>query len=182
MNTPSKQNGEKPFPIKENLFIELKVDEQILFKIPITIQEVSQINAVIQDLIKGENAQRDSDTILNSSYSKNSNTEESLINAVRNTIIENIDKEHFGVNEICKILGVSRMQLHRCLKTTIGLSALNYIQNIRIEKAKKILLNKNVQIRDVAFLVGFSDPCYFTRFFSRHVGMSPTKFKKSTFK
>ncbi|MEZ5039242.1 MAG: AraC family transcriptional regulator [Saprospiraceae bacterium] len=179
MNIPSKQNGEKTFPIKENLFIELKVDEQILLKIPITIQEVYQINIVIQDLIKRENSKREIDPILNPSLTKSANTEAHLINAVKNKVIENIDKEHFGVNEICKLLGVNRMHLHRCFKSTIGISTLNYIQKIRIEKAKKLLLKKDDQIREVAFLVGFSDPCYFTRVFSRHVGMSPTEFVKN---
>jgi AraC-like DNA-binding protein len=54
----------------------------------------------------------------------------------------------------------------------------NLICSIRIKKALQILLDKNYNISEIAFLVGYNDPKYFTKCFIKELGMSPTKYRE----
>lgn len=62
-----------------------------------------------------------------------------------------------------------------------GKSFLTYLNDIRIQHAKKLLLNPNIKIYEVSEKVGFSDPASFNRSFKRAEGISPSKFREQFF-
>ena len=73
-----------------------------------------------------------------------------------NDLIEkNIDKSLYTVEELAKDLNISRVQLYRKVKAILGISVSDYINNIRLEKAKELLLNSNQNISEIAYSLGF---------------------------
>jgi len=71
---------------------------------------------------------------------------------------------------------MSNTQLFRKLKALTNLSANQLIRFVRLGKAKELLRNSSLTIAEIAYQTGFSDPSYFSRIFSREVGMTPTEF------
>ena len=61
-------------------------------------------------------------------------------------------------------------------KDMIGTSPIQYLNNLRIEKAKEFLLTESLGVSEVAALVGYKDPLYFSKMFKRATGISPKKF------
>ena len=102
----------------------------------------------------------------------------SFIQNVRNIILENIDDENFGITELCRAIGISRSQLHNKIKANTRLSTSIYIRSIRLEKAKFLLEQSDLNISEIAYDVGFKDPSYFSRLFCERYGISPSKVRQ----
>jgi AraC-like DNA-binding protein len=60
-----------------------------------------------------------------------------------------------------------------------GQSASNFIRSFRLHKARKLLLEPDFNISEVARETGFTDPNYFTRAFTEENGVTPSEFRKS---
>lgn len=77
----------------------------------------------------------------------------------------------------CK-LNISKSHLHKVFKDFVGITPLQYVQNVRIEQAKAILASSRYSIQEVSDLVGYHDTRYFSRIFKQLTGMSPRDWKK----
>ena len=82
----------------------------------------------------------------------------------------------FSIEQIETELNLSHVQLYRKLKAHTNQSANSLLRNYRLEQAKKLLTNGQYNISEVAYQVGFNDPAYFSRCFSKHEGLSPREF------
>ena len=82
----------------------------------------------------------------------------------------------FGVQEFCDALGMSRSVASRHLNAEAGLPAGQFIRNYRLNMARELLSTKtgNRNITEIAYAVGFNDPKYFTRCFTKLYGKSPS--------
>lgn len=92
---------------------------------------------------------------------------------------QNLGNENFNVDDICKAIGISRVQLYRKVKALLGCSISDYILNRRLKKAKYLLNNESYSIAEVTYLVGFSTPNYFSTVFKNKYGCTPSEFKKN---
>ena len=92
-------------------------------------------------------------------------------------IMENhyMDSE-FGVQEFCDALGMSRTVASKHLNAEAGLPVGQFIRNYRLNMAKEMLSSKsgNRNITEIAYAVGFNDPKYFTRCFTKMFGTNPS--------
>ena len=93
---------------------------------------------------------------------------------------ENYKHSGFDVGFFIEELGVSKSVLNRKMQTLTGLSAGSFIRNYRLSIAHEIIVkNKvNMNVSEIAYEVGFNDPKYFTRCFTKHFGMSPSEIYK----
>ncbi len=114
---------------------------------------------------------------------KEGNKKDSDISALDIDFIKEIqeyalNKElNLTIDELAKQLSTSRSQLHRKIKALTGQSITNYINFIRIEKAKEILVTTSLHISEIAYETGFESPTYFSRAFKKNTGVSPTSFR-----
>ena len=92
------------------------------------------------------------------------------------TIMEkNYMNSEFGVTEFCEQMGMSRSLLSKKLNEETGQSTTQFIRNYRLDIAKQILKRGDQRnIAEIAFSVGFNDPKYFTRCFTKLYGTSPS--------
>ncbi|WP_242457863.1 helix-turn-helix domain-containing protein [Pedobacter sp. BS3] len=88
----------------------------------------------------------------------------------------------FSVDDICKSIGISRVQLYRKVKALLDCSITDYILNRRLQKAKYLLLNEDLSIAEVTYQVGFSSPTYFATVFKARYDCTPTAYKKNATK
>lgn len=91
-----------------------------------------------------------------------------------NTIIQqNLSNCEFGVEDIGKEIGLSRVQLYRKVKAMTGSSVVDLLRKARLAKAKRLLESRSMSISEVAYEVGFSAPSYFTKCFKDEYNMLP---------
>src|SRR5690606_40279106 len=97
-----------------------------------------------------------------------------LTEAVRS----NLEDEQFGVAELSDAVAISRFQLHRRLKQLKGMSVSQFIRDIRLEEARKMLAADVGTVAEIAYRVGFSSPSYFSKCFHDHFGFPPNESRK----
>jgi AraC-like DNA-binding protein len=75
-----------------------------------------------------------------------------------------------------EVLGTNRNTFYGKVKTLTGLSPNKYIQAIRLQKAKELLENSTLSVREITEKVGFKTPDYFTRLFKKEYGKVPSDY------
>ena len=94
---------------------------------------------------------------------------------VEKIILNNLADENFSSQELSKALHLSRSQVHRKIKALTGKSLAIYIRHIRLQTAKKLLMNRDLTISEVAYQAGFKSPVYFSQVFKEVFGKSPSQ-------
>ena len=102
--------------------------------------------------------------------------DELLMERIMKCINDNIDNSNLDVSLICKEAGISRSHLHRKMKEMTGLTVHDFIQNIRMEQAARLLTEQKINITQVAYAVGYSSQPSFSAAFRKHFGVSPTEY------
>lgn len=98
-----------------------------------------------------------------------------------NESLEYIEKhyqEQMSVGEISRALGTSASYLSRIFKESTGETIIRTINNKRIEMAKAYLRETDYKVYEVADILSFENVTYFSRFFKKHTGLSPTEYKE----
>lgn len=104
--------------------------------------------------------------------------DDEFFHKLMNAIAAHSSDEEFHAAQLCQQLGISRVQLFRKLKALTGTSASQFVRSYRLNKAKGMLTNTDLNISEIAFEVGFKDPAYFTRAFTREFGVAPSALRK----
>ncbi len=81
------------------------------------------------------------------------------------------------LTEISEETGLSYVQFLRRFQAYTGLSPSDYITTLRLQKAKNLLIDTDLLIKDIAALCGFENEYYFSNFFKKNVNMSPSAFR-----
>ena len=102
------------------------------------------------------------------------NLENAFISEVRHILTKHLDDEQFGILDLCRALGISRVQLHRKLKALTDQSTSIYIRQFKLEKASDMLRSSSKNIAEIAYAVGFKNPAYFTQVFTETYGYPPS--------
>jgi signal transduction histidine kinase/ligand-binding sensor domain-containing protein/CheY-like chemotaxis protein/AraC-like DNA-binding protein len=108
--------------------------------------------------------------------------EESNDNRFLNRAMQVLEKEYkdagFDVNAFSEAMNMSKTLLNQKLQNIVGQSTGKFIGNYRLKKARDLILinklSKNMNISEIAFEIGFSDPKYFSRCFQKKYGMLPS--------
>lgn len=91
---------------------------------------------------------------------------------------ENYKNSYYEVSDFVEAMGISKSLLNKKMQTLIGQSAGQFIRNYRLNLAREIILKNrythNLNISEIAYEVGFNDPKYFTRCFSKHFNVTPS--------
>jgi signal transduction histidine kinase/DNA-binding response OmpR family regulator len=105
--------------------------------------------------------------------------EKKFLNELTSLIEQHLTDTSFGVEQLSRAMGLSRVQLYRKTQTMLGKNVNDYFTEIRIKKAKALLTESSRPIAEIAYETGFSSPAYFTTFFKQHTQRTPSEFRKS---
>jgi len=93
---------------------------------------------------------------------------------------QNMADSNFGVDEICRDLGMSRTQLYRKLKGLVGQSANEFIRSFRLKRAAQLLGKQQMTIAEITYKVGFNDLQYFRYCFKNQFGVNPSEYTENS--
>ncbi len=93
-------------------------------------------------------------------------------------LVERHFREHLGIDEYARRLGISPAHLNGVARRLSGQTALGIVHQRLLLEAKRDLVYTAMTVNEIADRLGFSEPAYFTRFFKRLSGVSPSVFRK----
>jgi AraC-like DNA-binding protein len=146
--------------------------------------DMEELHMVINNLIqsrlhlkgKYSGAQRQADKLEAPVVQGN---DELLMERIMKCLNKNLSDSDFNVEMLCSEVGISRTQLHRKMKEMTGLTTSEFIRNIRLEQAARLLREQKINVTQVAYTVGFSNLAHFSTVFRKHFGMSPSEYVDS---
>lgn len=86
--------------------------------------------------------------------------------------------QRITLSEVAGRCAMSTFAFSRAFKKELGVTFQDYLIRLRIDRAQQLLSNPQLSVTDVASAAGFGDLSHFTRTFRRHVGTSPSSFRK----
>lgn len=100
------------------------------------------------------------------------------VQKLQQTIIQEFSNPDFRLQQVMAEIPVNKDHLRRLFKDALGQTPHDYLLQLRMECAKRLLSRAEGQsVAEVAFQSGFYDPLYFSRAFRKYTGVSPTKWK-----
>lgn len=100
-----------------------------------------------------------------------------FVQRFKKTLSDNLSNAQFKTEDICQEFGLSRVQLYRKVKALLGCGVHDYLMDMRLTKAQRMLRNTTATISEIAYEVGFSSPAYFSTAFKTRFHLSPSEFK-----
>lgn len=99
-----------------------------------------------------------------------------IVNRLTHFMSENIDKK-MSIKDFAQFAGYSESHLHRIFLSETGFSPIDYFIRLKVSKACFYILNFDLKFNQIANILGFKDLAYFSRIFSKVMGVSPSVFK-----
>ena len=147
----------KPFDMEElHMVIENLVQGRLRLKGKYSGAQQAQADKVEQREVKGN--------------------DELLMERIMKVINQHIGDSDFNVERLTQEAGISRVQLHRKMKELTGISTSEFIRNIRLEQAARLLKEQKINVTQVAYAVGFSNLAHFSTVFHKHFGVAPSEY------
>lgn len=103
------------------------------------------------------------------------------VNEIINFVEKNIHKR-ITLVMVSKAVNLNESYLSRVFKNETGKNLMYFINELKMKKAKELLKNSDLLVKEVAIRVGMTDQFYFNRVFKKFYGVSPSKYKKESIK
>ena len=100
----------------------------------------------------------------------------SLVEEAKTFIRENYDKD-ISLDDVSGRVDLSPYYFTRLFKEETGETFLEYLTGLRMDKAKELMKDPNLSVKDICLQVGYADPNYFSRIFKKAVGETPTEYR-----
>ncbi len=100
-----------------------------------------------------------------------------VIIKAKSYIEENFSKD-ISLDDVSRVVDISPYYFSKLFKEETGENFIEYLTNIRIDRAKRLLQNREISIKNICADTGYSDPNYFSRIFKKQVGVTPTEYRE----
>ncbi len=145
----------------------LIVNEQFINK----LQNITSLESLCYEL------QRTVEIFMENMYYKPTTTSHDCIKKAIKYLVDNYSKE-ITLDAISSYVNLSPSYFSGLFKQVTKVNYKDYLNNIRIEESKLLLVNTNFPIIDIALATGFDDPSYFSKVFKKYTGLSPLKYRR----
>lgn len=95
------------------------------------------------------------------------------------SFMNNNTNKRISLSELSEICGCSSANLYKVFMKKLKCSPMDYFLQMKIQRACRYLVNSEKRIKQIALDLGYDDPYYFSRLFSKHIGMSPSQFRNN---
>lgn len=131
----------------------------------------------IENLIRQRESMREAfrkNILLEPSAVTGTTSDERFIRTVISAIEEHMSEPEFGIDELCREIGISRPTLYRRIKSLTGMSAIRFLRSIRLKRAAQLLdSDDGLTVSSVMYQTGFSNMSYFSRIFFEEFHILP---------
>ena len=143
--------------------------------------DMEELHILIDNLVdnvrrlkgKFSGAQKQEDKMENVKVKGNN---DALMERIMKCINKNLTDSDFNVAQLTEEVGISRAQLHRKMKEITGISTADFIRNLRLEQAARLLKEGEINITQIAYSVGFNNQTHFSTLFKKYYGKSPSEY------
>ena len=137
------------------------------------------LKATVGNLLKNReirNEQFNNNPLVHYNFASISTIEREFMEKLHGVILEHISETEMTTPQLAAMMSVTRQTLATKVRANTGLSTLEYIRICRLKKAAELLAERKYRISEVAYLVGYTSPSYFTKHFQQQFGMTPSEF------
>lgn len=103
-------------------------------------------------------------------------SEVKLLNKIVQYIDEKLNNPELSVEELSKHVGMSRGSLYHKLLEITGLTPIEYIRSVKLDRAVELLEKSDYNVAQIAYMTGFGTPSYFSRLFKTQFNMLPSEY------
>lgn len=101
------------------------------------------------------------------------------IEEAREVVLKNIDETEFTVDDLARAVAVSKRQLYRFMQANVGLTPLKFINEIRLQEARKLLEDGTcTTVKEVSYSIGFMSARHFSKNYATRFGKKPSEYFK----
>ena len=93
--------------------------------------------------------------------------------------LENHYADDISLENMADHVNISPQYFSKLIKKTTGFNFIDWLSMLRVKKAKELLTNSNLTVKEVCYLVGYKDPNYFSRIFKKRIGITPSEYVKA---
>ena len=111
------------------------------------------------------------------SYGYISKTSEKLVEPAVKYIHSEYTGDTISIAKLAEMCGISETYFRKIFSNVKGCSPVDYINSLKLSRAKELLKSEMYTVSEVAELSGFHDECYFSRFFKKKTGISPSEYE-----
>lgn len=97
---------------------------------------------------------------------------EKLLKAIEN----NMGNTEYTIDQMAADVCLSRSNLYRRMQTMLGITPNDFLRDVRLKRAARLLSETSMTVSEIAILVGFSSPRYFSQYFKKMFGMTPSEY------
>jgi len=141
-------------------------------KFLLKIEDDEVIVQTIQELLMGEYAKKPQRAELNKPV-----TQEDLMKKLADYIDNNYEKE-LSLDSLSRMVYLNPSYCSRIFKQYFKKNIFEYVNEVRMSKAKELLLGTNLKIKDISFKVGYQSLNYFSFVFKQYFGCTPQEFRR----
>ena len=105
--------------------------------------------------------------------------EEKFLQDLKSVLDKHITDPNFTADKFCQLMGMSRTQLHRKLKTIAGFSTTEFIRKQRLQLGEILLKESDATISEIAYQLGFNSSSYFIKCFKKDYNCTPEEYRNS---
>ena len=105
-----------------------------------------------------------------------------FMDKVMETIEKHLDNGDLTVEDIAGEVNMSRSVFFKKLKTLTGLAPIEFIKEMRINRAVQLIATGEYSMTQISYMVGINDPRYFSKCFKQKKGMTPTEYRDKVLK
>lgn len=102
--------------------------------------------------------------------------DEKFLIGITQLVEDHISDSDLNVDSLCRLSGMGGKQIYRKLKQLTGMSPVEYIKSVRMKKAAMLFKQKKFSVAEVMYMVGYSNPSYFSKCFQSTFGKTPKQY------
>jgi signal transduction histidine kinase/DNA-binding response OmpR family regulator len=142
--------------------------------------DLAEVKARVANLLEQRQRLRDyyrRDVSLLAPQAKLPSLDEKFLQKLHAKVETMLDNADLGVEHLCDAVSLSRSQLHRKLQAITGQSATEFIRSVRLRRAAHLLSQRQGNVSEIAYSVGFDNLSYFSRAFKEQYGVPPSEYE-----
>jgi two-component system response regulator YesN len=118
--------------------------------------------------------------MMRSAIAMKENVKPDIVHQIKQYIMENSSKD-ISLEMIADRVNLSPYYISKLFKEQLGLNYIDFLTECRVERAKALMCDSEMSLKEITFEIGYNDPNYFSRVFRRVHGISPTEYRKMIF-
>ena len=140
------------------------------------LEEYNNRNTQVQE--KAEETKEQAD-IYHLPPSEILDSDEQMMMKLMDFLTNNVGNSELKIEELAEAVNLSRSVFYSKLKAKVGMTPVEFLKHIRIQKAEELITKSNESFSQIAYAVGFTDPKYFTKCFKKSTGMTPSEYRQA---